>query len=85
MSYTAAENYLEFNQLDPDMIKKISSMIYERRREIGISQPTLSALTGVHQSNISRIENGHMPDPGFYQLARLLVGLKVRIKFEAIM
>jgi len=36
-------------------------IIRDRRRALSISQEELSALTGVNQSNLSRIENGTVP------------------------
>lgn len=41
----------------PYLRSSISTQIISRRNEIGITQKELSNLTGIKQSNISKIEN----------------------------
>ena len=50
----------------------------------GYSQTELQRVTGVHQSVISRLENGRMVGVRFHRLVRLLDGLGVEdIQFSA--
>ena len=54
---TALKN-CELNKDNASYLRKsISTQIISRRNEIGITQKELSGLTGIKQSNISKIEN----------------------------
>lgn len=57
--------------------------LYETRTDLGMSQETLSKLSGVRQSNISRIERGTC-SPSINTLSKLAyaMGKKLEIKIK---
>lgn len=71
----------EWDKLEPEY-QIIRSMI-EARRTKNISQKELSDLTGITQSDISRIENGNA-NPSIRTLQRLANGLGMKLKLEFI-
>lgn len=57
--------------------------LYETRTELGLTQKDLSELSGIRQSNISRIESG-MCSPTIHTLSALALAMnkKLEIKFK---
>lgn len=57
--------------------------LYETRNDVGLTQKELSKLSGVRQSNISRIENGTC-SPTIHTLATLALAMnkKLEIRFK---
>lgn len=57
--------------------------LYETRTELGLTQKDLSRLSGIRQSNISRIESG-MCSPTIHTLSALALAMnkKLEIKFK---
>ena len=57
--------------------------LYEARTELGITQKELSKLSGIRQSNISRIESGTC-SPTIHTLSALALAMnkKLEIKFK---
>ena len=57
--------------------------LYETRTELGLTQKDLSKLSGIRQSNISRIESG-MCSPTIHTLSALALAMnkKLEIKFK---
>lgn len=57
--------------------------LYETRNELGITQKELSKISGIRQSNISRIESGAC-SPTIHTLATLALAMnkKLEIKFK---
>jgi transcriptional regulator with XRE-family HTH domain len=53
----------------------IGRLVRRRRDRIGLSQRQLEALSGVHQSVISRLETGQLRGLRFSRLARLVNAL----------
>ena len=53
------------------------------RKERGLTQKQLSELTGISQSDISRIENG-TKNPSLEMIKRLAIGMGMRLKLEFI-
>ena len=66
----------------PGLIEQISQGIINSRHALGMTQKELSKLTGISQSDISRIENGNA-NPSVATLARIVRGLggKLQINF----
>ena len=57
--------------------------LYETRTELGLSQKELSELSGIRQSNISRIENGTCsPSIRTISALALAMGRKLEIKIK---
>ncbi|MBR2577748.1 MAG: helix-turn-helix transcriptional regulator [Erysipelotrichaceae bacterium] len=57
--------------------------LYEARTELGMSQQELSELSGIRQSNISRIENGTCsPSIRTISALALAMGKKLEIKIK---
>lgn len=71
----------EWDRLEPEF-QIIKSMI-DSRTELSMTQKNLSELTGIHQSEISKIENGSA-NPSLKTLERLAsaFGKKLKISFE---
>lgn len=60
---------------------RIARELARRRRELGWSQTRLSSVTGVQQSEISRIEQGRA-NPTFFTLSRLTSALGMTLCLE---
>ena len=57
--------------------------LYETRNSLGISQKELSELSGIRQSNISRIETGACsPDIRTLSALAVAMGKKLEIKIK---
>lgn len=71
----------EWDRLEPEF-QIIKSMI-DSRTELSMTQKDPSELTGIHQSEISKIENGSA-NPSLKTLERLAsaFGKKLKISFE---
>lgn len=70
----------EWDKLEPEY--QIMSAMIKARNETGITQQQLSKLTGINQSNLSRIENGN-GNPSLSTLQRIAsaFGKKLSISF----
>ena len=70
----------EWDKLEPEY--QIMSAMIKARNETGITQQQLSKLTGINQSNLSRIENGN-GNPSLSTLQRIATafGKKLSISF----
>ena len=55
--------------------------LYEARTDLGITQKELSKLSGVRQSNISRIESGAC-SPTIHTLSQLALAMNKRLEIE---
>lgn len=57
--------------------------LYDTRNEVGLTQKDLAKISGIRQSNISRIESG-MCSPTIHTLASLALamGKKLEIRFK---
>ncbi|MEO5885832.1 MAG: helix-turn-helix transcriptional regulator [Candidatus Limnocylindrales bacterium] len=53
----------------------IGAMVKRRRFQVGWSQRSLSAMSGVSQSMISRLENGRLRGISFGRFGRLIAAL----------
>ena len=82
----------KFKVKNDDSIKKVLIIepeyqailnLYETRIELGMTQKELAKLSGVRQSNISRIESG-MCSPTIHTLSALALAMnkKLEIKFK---
>lgn len=70
----------EWDKLEPEY--QIMSAMIKARNETGITQQQLSKLSGINQSNLSRIENGN-GNPSLSTLQRIAsaFGKKLSISF----
>ncbi|MCD8307014.1 MAG: helix-turn-helix transcriptional regulator [Clostridia bacterium] len=73
----------EWDALEPDY--QISLAIIQGRERLNLSQAQLSEATGIHQADISRLENGS-GNPSLRTLKRLAAGLQMKlvVSFEPI-
>ena len=71
----------EWDGLEPEF--QIIKSVIDSRAELSMTQKDLSELTGIHQSEISKIENG-CANPSLKTLERLAsaFGKKLKISFE---
>lgn len=71
----------EWDRLEPEY--QIIKSILDSRNELGMTQKDLSEITGIHQSEISKIENGNA-NPSLKTLERIAnaFGKKLKIGFE---
>lgn len=71
----------EWDRLQPGF--QIIKSVIDSRAELSMTQKDLSELTGIHQSEISKIENG-CANPSLKTLERLAsaFGKKLKISFE---
>jgi ribosome-binding protein aMBF1 (putative translation factor) len=59
----------------PQSLRELGAAIRDGRRQHGLTQMRLEALSGVDQSSISRLERGLAPGMKVYRLARILAVL----------
>lgn len=71
----------EYYDLEPEY--DIINAMIKVRKERGLTQKQLSELTGISQSDISRIENGTR-NPSLEMIKRLATGMGMRLKLEFI-
>lgn len=71
----------EWDRLEPEY--QVIKSILDSRNEMGMTQKDLSEITGIHQSEISKIENGNA-NPSLKTLERIAnaFGKKLKIAFE---
>jgi transcriptional regulator with XRE-family HTH domain len=67
----------QYEQVDKEM--DFALALAQRREELGLTQHSLAALTGIQQPMIARIERGQMPTAPTLQ--RLAKGLRTGILF----
>ena len=58
-------------------LEAIGDDVRRARLEVGLSQDSLAAASGIAQSTISRIERGAAPGAGVERLARIMVALRL--------
>ncbi|MCI6697022.1 MAG: helix-turn-helix transcriptional regulator [Erysipelotrichaceae bacterium] len=71
----------EYDDLEPEY--DIINAMIKVRKEKGLTQKQLSELTGISQSDISRIENG-TKNPSLEMIKSLATGMGMRLKLEFI-
>lgn len=71
----------EYDDLEPEY--DIINAMIKVRKERGLTQKQLSELTGISQSDISRIENG-TKNPSLEMIKSLATGMGMRLKLEFI-
>ena len=69
----------EWDALEPE--RQIIRAMMEAREEKHMTQKQLSEATGIHQADISRLENG-TANPSLRTLKRLAAGLGMTLKIE---
>lgn len=78
-----AELKKEYEDLEIEY--QLKQALIDMRMERNLTQKQLAELTGIHQADISKIENG-TANPSLNTLRRLAKGLgkKVKLEFETI-
>ncbi len=71
----------EWDALEPEY--QIIKAMLDSRTERSITQKQLSAITGIPQADISRLENGNA-NPSLSTLKRLADGMGMKLKLEFI-
>jgi len=71
----------EFNDYDFDLKKEFGALIKNIRKQKRISQVQLAVISGISQSNISKIEAGKY-NASLNQMERLLISLKSKVIME---
>jgi hypothetical protein len=70
--------------VEPGMIL-FGRMIRDARVALGMSQAGLGRACGIHQSMISRIENGKLPGLGFHRVVVLIYVLRDALGLRRLM
>lgn len=68
-----------WDALEPE--EQIVRAIIEGREENHLTQEQLADVTGIHQTNISKLENG-TANPSLRTLKRLAAGMGMKLKLE---
>ena len=63
------------------MANKVGPLIKEARTGAGLTQEQLADVTGIHQTNISKLESG-TANPSLRTLKRLAAGMGMKLKLE---
>jgi transcriptional regulator with XRE-family HTH domain len=58
------------------------ALVHEARRSIGLSKAGLGARCGLHQSTISRLENGRLTGLAFHRMAMLVFVLREPLRLD---
>ena len=69
----------EYDALEPEFT--IMRAMIDARKSAGLTQKQLSEITGIAQSDISKMENGN-GNPSLKTLQRLAEGMGMKIKIE---
>lgn len=70
------------DRTDYSIEKDISELLLALRKDMGISQKELSEITGIPQSNISKIENGHyLPSLSILKRVADALGKRLTVDF----
>lgn len=69
----------EYDALESGFV--VIQALIDARKASGLTQRQLAQITGLHQSDISRLENGNC-NPSIRTLVRLADGLGMRLKVE---
>ena len=69
----------DWDALEPEF--QIIRAIIEGREENNFTQAQLAQATGIHQANISKLENGS-GNPSLRTLKRLAAGMGMKLKLE---
>ena len=69
----------DWDALEPEF--QIIRAIIEGREEHNFTQAQLAQATGIHQANISKLENGS-GNPSLRTLKRLAAGMGMKLKLE---
>ena len=69
----------QWDTLEPE--EQIVRAIIEGREERHLTQNQLASATGIHQTNISKLESG-TANPSLRTLKRLAAGMGMRLKLE---
>lgn len=69
----------EWDTLEPE--EQIVRAIIEGREENHLTQEQLADVTGIHQTNISKLESG-TANPSLRTLKRLAAGMGMKLKLE---
>ena len=70
---------MPWDALEPE--EQIVRAIIEGREENHLTQEQLADVTGIHQTNISKLENG-TANPSLRTLKRLAAGMGMKLKLE---
>jgi transcriptional regulator with XRE-family HTH domain len=62
-------------------LKRLGEELNQARRRCGLSQHQLARAAGVHQSTISRLENGVLVSMRIVRLAAVIAALDGRLEF----
>jgi hypothetical protein len=63
-------------------MRLFGALVREARRSIGLSQAGLGARCGLHQSTISRLENGRLTGLAFHRVAMLVFVLREPLRLD---
>ncbi len=67
----------EYEALEPEF--SVIQALIDARKATGISQKQLAKLTGIHQADISKLENGRA-NPSLKTLQRIAAGMGMKLK-----
>ena len=67
----------EYEALEPEF--SVIQALIDARKATGISQKQLAKLTGIHQADISKLENGSA-NPSLKTLQRIAAGMGMKLK-----
>lgn len=67
----------EYEALEPEF--SVIRALIDARKATGISQKQLAKLTGIHQADISKLENGSA-NPSLKTLQRIAAGMGMKLK-----
>ena len=69
----------EYEALEPEF--SVIQALIDARKATGISQKQLAKLTGIHQADISKLENGSAT-PSLKTLQRIAAGMGMKLKID---
>ena len=69
----------EHEALEPEF--SVIQALIDARKATGISQKQLAKLTGIHQADISKLENGSA-NPSLKTLQRIAAGMGMKLKID---
>ena len=67
--------------MDRQYCDRMGRHLAKLRQDAGLTQEQLADVTGIHQTNISKLESG-TANPSLRTLKRLAAGMGMRLKLE---
>ena len=78
------EDRIELEETSDQTIRELGEFVRTRRKELGITQELLSELTGLTQSQVSKVERGIKPRVSVQVMIKMVSALGGKVVFKTL-